>query len=61
MLFLNKLFGPSKIQEEFQKSIVLKIPLLIYGIDKIEYTIKGKQIVEKDPHTAIFLILDQVK
>jgi hypothetical protein len=53
MRILNKFFGSSKIQEEFQKSIMLKIPLIISAIDKIEFTFKGNQISKRNSEVVI--------
>ena len=53
MNFINKLFGSSKIQEEFQKSIALNIPLIIYSIDRIEFTIKNNQLSKRNCPTAM--------
>jgi hypothetical protein len=52
MNLINKMFGPSKIQEEFQKSIALKLHLNISEIDKAEFTIQGNQISKKNSNTS---------
>jgi hypothetical protein len=38
---LTKLFGQSRLQEEFKKSILLKLDLLIFSIEEIEVVING--------------------
>jgi hypothetical protein len=41
---LTKLFGQSRLQEEFKKSILLKLELLIFSIQEIEVVINGNSI-----------------
>ena len=53
MSLISKLFGPSKIQEEFQKSISLKLRLIISSINEIEFSIKQTQIKKKNSLTTI--------
>ncbi|MBO0329741.1 hypothetical protein [[Muricauda] lutisoli] len=50
---IRKLFGPSKLQEEFQKSISLQLRLIISSIDEMEISIKQSQIKKKNSLTKI--------
>ncbi len=50
---LFKLFGSSKLQEEFQKSMSLRLPLIISSINDIEFTFKQTQLRKKNCSTKI--------
>lgn len=53
MEVISKLFGPSKLQEEFQKSITLKLLLIISSINEIEFSIRDIQLKKKNSTTNI--------
>ena len=52
---ITKLFGPSRLQEEFQKSIILKLQLIISSINEIEFSIRQIQLKKKNSLTNILI------
>jgi len=53
MVVISKFFGPSKLQEEFKKSITLKLRLIISSINEIEFSIRETQLKKKNSTTSI--------
>lgn len=50
---ITKLFGQSRLQEEFKKSILLKLQLLIHSISEIEVSQNQNSIVKRNSFTNI--------
>jgi hypothetical protein len=53
MGLINKVFGLSKLQEEFRKSRILELKLEITSIEEIEFSINGNQIKKLNSLTNI--------
>ncbi len=51
----TKIFGPSRLQEEFQKSINLKLRLIVSSIKEIEFSIRQTQLKKKNSLTNILI------
>jgi hypothetical protein len=56
---LTKLFGRSRLQEEFKKSILLKLELIIDSIGEIEVSQNQNSIIIKNSLTSIFFDFKQ--
>lgn len=56
---LTKLFGQSRLQEEFRKSIILKLQLIIDSIREIEISQNQNSLIIKNSLTSIFFDFKQ--
>lgn len=58
MGIINKLFGPSKLQEEFNKSLSLKWQLIISSTDNAEFYVNQTAIRKKNSLTTLHFDFD---
>jgi hypothetical protein len=56
---ITKLFGQSRLQEEFKKSILLKLQLLIDSISEIEVSRNQQRLTIRNSLTSFFFDFNQ--